>query len=293
MDLNKIYNLDCINGIKRIEDEKIDLVISDPPYFKVIGQKWDYMWKTETEYIEWSKLWLIEVERVLRKGGTFYLFGYFKILIYLIPYIESLGFKLKQQVIINKGIRAVSGRATKNYKMYPNVTESIIFFIKDPIPYSKKLLKTKQKELNLTSKEINKYLGMNTNGGGMWSIYTGKNVCEQLPTKENWEILSKLLEFDIEYSKISVTFNHQMGYTDVWDDIDFYFKNRIHPTQKPEKLIQRLILTSSNPNDIVLDPFMGSGTTAVCSKKLNRQFIGFETDKNYYENSLKRLDESI
>jgi DNA modification methylase len=54
MELNMIYNEDNIKGLNKIQDETIDLVIADPPYFKVINQKWDYIWKNEEEYINWS-----------------------------------------------------------------------------------------------------------------------------------------------------------------------------------------------------------------------------------------------
>lgn len=66
---------------------------------------------------------------------------------------------------------------------------------------------------------------------------------------------------------------------------------RIHPTQKPVKLIQRLIEIHSNPNDIVLDPFMGSGTTAIASIRSERRFIGFEIDKQYFDDSIKRIND--
>ena len=95
-------------------------------------------------------------------------------------------------------------------------------------------------------------LGVKSNGGGMWSIYTGKNVCEQLPTEELWDKLQTILEFNIPYDKISQTYHAQMGLTDVWDDVNFYEeKDRIHPTQKPQKLLARLILASSDEDDIV------------------------------------------
>ncbi|MGM0380066.1 MAG: DNA-methyltransferase [Bacillota bacterium] len=63
-----------------------------------------------------------------------------------------------------------------------------------------------------------------------------------------------------------------------------------HPTQKPIKLISHFIKHLSNENDLVLDPFMGSGTTGVCSSQLNRNFIGIELDKTYYDLSIKRLN---
>ena len=291
IELNKIYNKDCVIGMKeKISDESIDLIIADPPYFKVVGEKWDYIWRTEQDYLEWSKQWIDEAVRVLRKGGSFYLFGYFRMLSRLLSILEDAGLELRQQIILNKGIQAVSGRATKNYKMFPNVTESILFLYKDSKPYVKQFLKSRQKELGYTAKYINEKLGVKSNGGGMWSIYTGKNVCKQLPTKELWDKLQNILDFDMPYSKICQTFNAQMGITDVWDDINFYGeKGRFHSTQKPLNLITRLVLASSNDKDIVLDPFMGSGTTAVASKKHNRYYIGFENNENYYNKSLERL----
>lgn len=290
MKVNQIYNKDCIEGMAKLENESVDLIVADPPYFKVIGEKWDYLWRTEDEYIEWSRKWVQAAFQTLRKGGSFYLFGYFRMLSRLLPILEECGFELRQQIILNKGMQAVSGRATKNYKIFPNVTESILFLYKDSKPFAKQFLKERQKELGYTAKYINEALGVKSNGGGMWSIYTGKNICKQLPTEEVWNKLQEILDFDIPYNKISQTFNAEMGITDVWDDINFYGeKGRFHPTQKPLKLIDRLVLASSNEGDIVLDPFMGSGTTAVSAINNNRKYIGFEIDEKYYEKSLERI----
>ena len=67
-------------------------------------------------------------------------------------------------------------------------------------------------------------------------------------------------------------------------------ENTNHPTQKPEKLIAKLILASSNKGDVVFDPFLGSGTTAVTAKKLGRIFVGIEKEKEYVALALKRLN---
>ncbi len=79
-----------------------------------------------------------------------------------------------------------------------------------------------------------------------------------------------------------------------WDDVTVPYwsmsENTPHPTQKPEKLIAKLILASSNEGDIVLDPFAGSGTTAVVAKKLNRKFIAIEQNKDYCALTQKRLE---
>lgn len=81
--------------------------------------------------------------------------------------------------------------------------------------------------------------------------------------------------------------------SNIWTDISIPFwsmpENTDHPTQKPEKLIAKLILASSNPGDVVFDPFLGSGTSAVVAKKLNRRFSGMELNKEYCCWGLKRL----
>lgn len=82
--------------------------------------------------------------------------------------------------------------------------------------------------------------------------------------------------------------------SNVWTDISVPFwsmsENTNHPTQKPEKLIAKLILASSDEGDVVFDPFVGSGTTAVTAKKLNRRFIGVEKEKEYAALTVKRLE---
>lgn len=291
MELDICYNADCIEKMQSFEDNSVDLVVADPPYWKVVGEKWDYQWKTEKDYVEWSLKWIKEVSRILRIGGTFYCFGYFRTLALLVPHLENMGLELRQQIILDKGMRAVSGRATKKYKIFPNVTESILFIIKDNKQFVKPFLKERQKALGLTAKQINEALGVKSNGGGMWSIYTGKNVCEQFPTEELWNKLSNILDFEMPYNKVAQTFNPQMGYTDVWTDIDFYKEKHLHPTQKPLKLIRRLIEASSNEGDIVLDPFSGAGSTQLSSIQLKRHYIGIELDEGYYKIGLDRIKE--
>ena len=82
--------------------------------------------------------------------------------------------------------------------------------------------------------------------------------------------------------------------SNIWTDISIPFwsmpENTNHPTQKPEKLIAKLILASSNEGDVILDPFVGSGTTSVVAKKLNRNYIGIEREKEYAALTEKRLE---
>lgn len=81
--------------------------------------------------------------------------------------------------------------------------------------------------------------------------------------------------------------------SNIWNDITVPFwsmpENTEHPTQKPEKLLAKIILASSRKDDIIFDPFIGSGTTAVVAKKLSRNFVGVEKDKKFASITLKRL----
>ena len=82
--------------------------------------------------------------------------------------------------------------------------------------------------------------------------------------------------------------------SNVWTDITVPFwsmrENTEHPAQKPEKLLAKIVLASSNPGDVIFDPFLGSGTTAVAAKKLSRKYVGIEIDAMYCSLALKRLD---
>jgi len=97
----------------------------------------------------------------------------------------------------------------------------------------------------------------------------------------------------VEIENKKIRFTHP---SNIWTHMSVPFwsmpENTPHPTQKPEKLIAKLILASSNEGDVVFDPFLGSGTTAVVAKKLKRHFIGIEKEKEYVAYTIKRLQDA-
>ena len=95
-----------------------------------------------------------------------------------------------------------------------------------------------------------------------------------------------------EYEEFRYTFNMERRVTDVWD-IDFY-KDYVpwHPTTKPYQLIKRVVETATNKGDKVLDPFSGSGTTALVCRNLQREYLCIDIDKTYVEKSKQRLIEA-
>ena len=226
----------------------------------MVGEEWDRQWRTLDDYVRWSEGWVSEVSRVVCLGGAVWLFGYTRGLFRLAPLFEARGFELRQHITISKGMRAVAGRHTRKYKMFPVTTETVLYMVRDSRAWVRGLLLGKQRELGLTARDINLALGVDTNGGGMWSFYTGENQDAQVPTRETWGRLCVVLGLDIPYGRFGVTFHLPSGLTDVWDDIDFWSEERVHPTQKPVPLMRRLVEATSDPGDVVLDPFLGSGS---------------------------------
>jgi DNA modification methylase len=288
--LNKIYNIDCISYIKKIKDRCIDTIILDPPYFKVVNEKWDKKWKSLNDYLEWIEKIIKELEKVAKYSCSLWIFGYAYQLGFIIPLLEKNGFTYRQHITINKGMRSVAGRTSNKLKMFPTATEYVIYFHKESRHIIKKYLQNKQKEKKIKSSDINKFLGKAINGGGTWSTIAGKKQKNiQYPTREDWNKLEKLFgSFDIKYDDYVYKFNVIPGLIDVWDDINFYDKTykKCHPTQKPYKLIERLILCSSEKGDTILDPFMGSGMTALVCKDNNRNYYGCEIEKKYLNKAL-------
>jgi len=212
----------------------------------------------------------------------------------LIPIVEAQGFTYRQHITIDKGLRSVAGRTSNKLKMFPTATEYVVYFHKESRGLIREYLQRKQAEYKLSSKDINLHLGKAINGGGTWSTIAGvkqKNI--QYPTREDWDKLGELFGgMTMNYDDMVFKFNPIQGLTDVWTDINFYDTKfpKKHPTQKPFKLIERLLLCSTDEGDVILDPFMGSCMTGLVCKKHGRHFIGCEKEETYAENNLLDLE---
>jgi DNA modification methylase len=292
---NKIFNKDCVELLKELPDKSIDSIITDPPYMGVISEDWDNQWKSIDDYLEWCETWISESKRVLKRSGSFYIYGWSYQLSKLIPIFEKHGFSFKQDIVIWKGMQSAAGRVSNKLKMFPTTTEHLHFYYVDSKNYIRSLLNQKREEYNLDTSEINKYLGKALTGGGTWSGIAGKKQKKlNEPTRDDWNKLDKLFGGLPPYDDIVYKFNLPSGVTDVFDDINFYDKeyrkDKFHPTQKPIKLVERIIECSTNPGDVVLDLFGGSGSTAIGCINTDRNYILSELDTLYYEMANKWID---
>lgn len=191
------------------------------------------------------------------------------------------GMYFVQEIIIDKGIKSVAGRISNKIKMMPPVSENIFVYRKDAKPFVKDLLLKKQKEFGLSSKHIKEKLGMPLNGGGNWTKYCGNTEFPLLPTREHWNRICELFQINIPYSDIEETYNGIFGLTNVWNDIDFYIKDRKHPSEKPIQLANRCVKVFSRENDLVYIPFAGSGNDIVACINNNRRWIATEINAKY------------
>lgn len=248
LELNKIYNMNCIEGMKLIEDESVDLIIVDPPYYKIVKENWDHQWETKQEYLEWCKKWIVECKRVLKESGSFYIWGGVgeksDTIIHLKLLIDDIGLYFKDWITWKKR------RGMGNRKGWLYTREEILWYVKN----NKKFVWNKEEQYN--KKERNQF-------------------------KKGFSGYKCLSEFK--------------RFTNIWTDVPEILGNKKinHLTPKPIEAIERIIKVHTKENDVVLDCFMGSGTTAVAAKELNRNFIGFEINKEYVEIANKRLMATI
>lgn len=236
MTINKVYNTDCLAGLKKMKDETVDLIFTDPPYFqyraknvkglknhKDVVTEFEFdAYKTEEEYLAFLEEVLIECYRVAKPGAAGYLFCGDDFVSYINKIVEKTGFQFRKVIHWHK---TNPFPAIYTRKMYSNSMELIVHF-------SKGTPKT------WNHKEVNK--------------------------------MHNFIETPICMGK----------------------ERKAHKTQKPLKVCIPFIEISSNEGDLVLDPFMGSGSTAVAAAQLGRNYIGFERSEEYcyiIENRLNEL----
>ena len=250
--LNKTINADLLSVLPQLPDQFADLIIIDPPYNLTKDFNGNVFSARSSEaYDSYLQSWFPLVCRKLKKNGSLYLCGDWKCTSSLQRAMES------ELTVLNRITwQREKGRGAKsNWK---NSMEDIWFGVKNPDDYYFDVEAVKIKR-----KVIAPYREGGKGGKPKdWTQEEGGN-------------------FRLTYP------------SNFWDDISIPFwsmpENTDHPTQKPEKLYAKLILASSKPDDLIFDPFLGSGTASVVAKKLGRRWCGVEMNEEYCLLAEKRL----
>lgn len=288
-----LINLDILNGLKECPDKFFDTILIDPPYYRVVDEKWDKQWFTFEEYEQWCTEWINDLERVAKDSATCWIFGMPYQLAKLLPHFEKTGWTFKQQVVIDKGLKSIAGRSSDILKQFPTATEHIYLFYRDSRNKIRNMLQEQKKLKGLSGNDINKHLGKATSGGGTFStIASLVKPLEYInyPTEKDWIKLQEIFDLP-DYKDLVYNFNSYSGFTDVWNDFDFYkIKKKIHPTQKPIELYERIIQTGRSKQN-VLDCFLGSGTSMIASQLWGvNEFYGIEIDESMLLKSIENFN---
>jgi len=139
LELDKIYNMDCIEGMKKIDDNSINVVVTDPPY-NIGKDNWDRI----DDYHNWLISILKECQRVLKDNGTLWFFHIdFRDLAILHSRIATeTNFRHKQLIVIDKGMQSIAGRTSDELRSYPRVTEYLQFYTFEDVTGAEQLSDT-------------------------------------------------------------------------------------------------------------------------------------------------------
>jgi DNA modification methylase len=311
LELNRIYQTDCVEGMRMLPDNSVDLIVIDPPYnIGIKGAEWDKYGKEE--YIEFIGNVFAECQRTLKDNGSFYWFhNDMPQIAQLMTWLSGNShFIFNSFITWDKGDwRSLSWKNPSNkskLRSWFNNAEYCLFYTLQDESGSNEAaqrvvrdyLRQERDKAGLTNKQVNTLLDYPSNGGGYASHYMG-NVLTQcsLPTEEHYVKLQERTgmfnkpyeELRRDYEDARYTHNLSQNHNNVWR---YKTENRgkYHACQKPLTVIERIINTSSNEGDVVLDCFMGSGTTAVAALRNNRNFIGFELESDYVQIANQRLE---
>lgn len=308
---NKIINDDFLN--LKIKPQSVNLVIADPPYHKILDNAWDNQHKNLNQYLNWCDKWIAKCVTAMKPTASFYLFGFFEPLQEQRKIMQKHGLFFRKHITLYKNhggriglVKKLWNNKVQTPRNYAPMSEYLHYYTKqdNSPPFETgfaQILKQKiEIENAVTKRQIARMFP--TKNGDLTGCVSNWTLSKNLPTKEQWEKITKLLKIKNEYKKLrneySKTFAEKAYpfnagdkvLTDVWH-FENDKKQYDHPTQKPQKIVQRIIEVSSNEKDTVLVPFVGSGSECVAAIKLNRNFIGAEIDETYYAIATKRIEE--
>jgi site-specific DNA-methyltransferase (adenine-specific) len=250
----EIWLGESIAWLNSLPPNSVDLIFADPPY-NIKKAEWD-TFESQQAYVDWSMKWIEAASKVLKPTGTLYICGFSEILADLkLPAMKY--FKGCRWIIWHYKNKANLGSdwgRSHESILHFRKNKEFIFNIDDVrLPYGEHTLKYPSHPQAETSQ-----YGKGKNGGHIWQPHPDgakpKDVIE-IPTTCNG-----------------------------------MHEKTPHATQKPEELVRKIILASSKEGEVVLDPFLGSGTTAVCAEQLKRKWLACDITPEYIEWAVERIE---
>lgn len=332
------FNDDCLNTLKTLPDNSVDLILTDPPYFRVKKDAWDNQWPNVEAFLSWLDNVSAECWRVLKPSGTLYLFCGSA----LASDTEILlreRFNILSHIIWAKPSGPWRRMRKEDLRSFFPSTERILMcehygsegFAKGSSQYHTKCIDLKKQVFTplieyfkqaketagISSKQINDVTG--TQMASHWFSYSqwklpNETQYKQLQTlfnqhlpRSHGELVNSCSELNQdyqgllrqhddlkqEYKALRRPFNvtKDVPYTDVWQFKPVEYYPGKHPCEKPQELLRHIIQSSSREGELILDCFMGSGSTGKAALALNRRFIGIEYDADIYRQTEQQFTE--
>lgn len=251
---------DALEILPTLPSNHFQMIVADPPYFQVLlDEKWDNTWKSPSDYLDWTLSWVRECRRILREDGLIYIFGQLGKREHVWLHTCSMLAKEMQfhdMVIWDRavGYNERYDSFTPQYEMILVLRQS-----EDSRPYFDK----NAVRLPYDEDKIQSYLRDKR--------YKDKQAREEHLRK------GKYATNILRIPSLKGSSKEKIG----------------HPSQKPISLISHLISASTRKGDFILDPFLGSGTTAASAESLGRNWVGIESNPEYVEISKNRLNELL
>jgi site-specific DNA-methyltransferase (adenine-specific) len=256
----KIHCGDALEILPGFPSNEYQMIVADPPYFQVLlEEQWDNTWQSPDEYLQWTLEWVRQCKRVLRQDGLLYIFGQLGKREHVWLHTCSMLAKEMQFHDMIIWDRAVG--YNERYDSFTPQYEMILVLRReaDSKPYFDK----DAIRLPYDEEKIQSYLRDKR--------YKDKEARERHLRK------GKYATNILRVPSLKGSSNEKIG----------------HPSQKPVTLINHLISASTRKGDLVLDPFLGSGTTAASAQELGRNWVGIESNPEYVEIARKRIFEMI
>ena len=308
-----IYHGDCREILPQL-DVKVDLVLTDPPY-NIGKDTWDKI----TGYEEWLVNIFSACDKKLKDNGVLWFFHMdFEVLAELNLAIKGkTTLRHKQLITLDKGIQSIAGRVSPDLRSFPRATEYLQFYTHEDITGAEQLsdqyhavnpmaayLRDEIKRAGVSHGEIARLFPSKT--GGMTGCVSNWLLGLNFPTLSQYEAIRGCLnksgdeylrreyeDLRREYEDLRYYFDIPTNTTDVWHVNCYQDNDNEHSCSKPILPMIKVIEACTKANGLILDPFLGSGTTAVAAKILGRRCIGIEIEEKYCEIAVKRLAQSV
>lgn len=257
--INQIHQGDCVELLNKITEGSVDLVFADPPFN--IGYEYDVYvdQKQADDYLGWCRQWIKGVHRALKSDGTFWLAIGDEFAAELKIEAQKAGFFCRSWVVwyYTFGVNCVNGFSRSHTHLF--------HFVKDRKTFT---FNRMNPQIRVKSARQLVYADSRANPNGRlpdntWITRPQDAPLSFSPNHDTWY-----------FARVAGTFKEREGF---------------HGCQMPEQLLARIIRASSKPQDLVLDPFGGSGTTMCVAKKLGRKWMGFELSGEYVKYINDRL----